>query len=60
LAIANVDEWSGESCIMKKLNLNLFIADLMERNKANLISLFAESQTLENEIQKQLNGLENE
>jgi hypothetical protein len=42
---------------MKKLNLNLFIADLKERNKANLISLFAESKTLQIEIQKQLNGL---
>ena len=45
---------------MKKLNLNLFIANLTERNKANLISLFAESKTLENEIQKQLNGLKYE
>ena len=45
---------------MKKLNLNLFIADLKGRKKANLISLFEESKTLENEIQKQLNGLKYE
>ena len=45
---------------MKKQNLNLFIADLMERNKTNLDNLFAESQTLENEIHKQLNGLKYE
>jgi type I restriction enzyme M protein len=35
-------------------------ADKMERFKSNLDTLFAESKTLEKEIQKQLNGLKYE
>ena len=45
---------------MKKLNLNLFIADLMERDNVLYDTLFTVSKKLKNEIQKQLNGLKYE
>ena len=42
---------------MKKLNLNKFFANLMEREKVYIDSHFVETKTLEKEIQIQLNGL---
>jgi hypothetical protein len=60
LAIAHVDEWTSKGCIIKKLNLNKFIANLMERDKVYIDSSFIETKTLEKEIQKQLNGLKYE